>query len=73
VHHAGAVASSLAKAETAGEPPYYATQYLAGGGPDGQPLVTLEVLFDSPALDQALASLPAGLIQIVPALVPVTD
>ncbi len=64
--------SSLLRSTTPYELPYV----YYGWGPtitdDGQPHVEVDVLYDTPALEHAIAPQPAGLVQVVPWLAPVT-
>ncbi len=70
VHHAAAVAHRLSSPETT--PSYLVDDVSTKTGPDGQPYVEVVVVYDDPAVRQALASLPAGLIKIVTWLQPVS-
>jgi hypothetical protein len=63
---------ALLTSENIAHPPYMmsvAGQIARG---DGQPGTEVDVLFDTPAIHQALASLPEGLVLVVPWLHPVS-
>jgi hypothetical protein len=67
-----AVVRRLYSARRSGEPPRWVTGVEVNPGPDGQPRVEVSVVFDNAAVRQALASLPAGLVVILPWLRPVS-
>lgn len=72
VRHAKAQAMALFAPPPDGRSPYWVTDVHVVGGDDGQPLVWVEAVLDTPELRQALASQPAGLVEIAPWLKPVS-
>ena len=71
VRHASSVARLMVTPVTAGEPPDWVTHVEVTLTPEGQPLVQVFVTFDNPAVRRGVASLPGGLVEIVPWLKPV--
>jgi hypothetical protein len=70
VRHAATVARYMVTPETAGAAPDWVNEVRVNLGPDGQPQVRVSVTFDNPAVRHGVASLPAGLVAIVPWLAP---
>jgi hypothetical protein len=70
VHDAQAAATALLP--SGGNDPYQVTGVGRTVGDDGQPVVQVDAISNTPQIDDALASQPPGLIRVVPWLRPVS-